>query len=159
MVKNISLLNLFSFLSPFHVESLINLIGVMKKSVFKVKSLNLMWLILDFAIPKRILSELIHGKRLKCLLMHIITPFNFSVEHHNEVFTITSKRLWKKLAKGKNAFLMTLAMVNHFLIESVACTPAAGWEKGQVERQVQTLRKRFFLPMLAFDSLALTGMY
>lgn len=35
-------------------------------------------------------------------------------------------------------------MVNHFLIESVACTPAAGWEKGQVERQVQTLRKRFF---------------
>lgn len=69
------------------------------------------------------------------------------------------KTIVKKLAKGKNAFLMTLAMVNHFLIESVACTPAAGWEKGQVERQVQTLRKRFFLPMLAFDSLALTGMY
>nr|WP_272692121.1 hypothetical protein [Providencia sp. PROV143] len=44
-------------------------------------------------------------------------------------------------------------MVNHFLIEPVACTPAAGWEKGQVERQVQTLRKRLFLPMLAFDSL------
>lgn len=35
-------------------------------------------------------------------------------------------------------------MINHFLIGPVACTPAAGWEKGQVERQVQTLRKRFF---------------
>jgi transposase len=29
-----------------------------------------------------------------------------------------------------------LVMCNHYLIEPTACTPAAGWEKGQVENQV-----------------------
>lgn len=46
-----------------------------------------------------------------------------------------------------------LAMMNHFLIEPVACTPASGWEKGQVERQVKTLRKRIFEPTLSFESI------
>ncbi|WP_392564974.1 IS21 family transposase [Orbus wheelerorum] len=46
-----------------------------------------------------------------------------------------------------------LAMMNHYLIEPVACTPASGWEKGQVERQVKTLRKRLFEPTLSFDDL------
>ncbi|WP_418055101.1 IS21 family transposase [Providencia stuartii] len=65
------------------------------------------------------------------------------------------KTIVKKIGRGKERIFNDafLAMVNHFLIEPVACTPAAGWEKGQVERQVQTLRKRLFLPMLAFDSL------
>ena len=44
-------------------------------------------------------------------------------------------------------------MISHFLIEPVACTPALGWEKGQAERQVKTLHKRLFQPMLAFHSL------
>jgi len=39
-----------------------------------------------------------------------------------------------------------LSMMNHYLIEPVACTPAAGWEKGQVENQVRTVRRRFFTP-------------
>ncbi len=46
-----------------------------------------------------------------------------------------------------------LTMMNHFLIEPVACTPASGWEKGQVERQVRTLRKQLFEPTLAFNCL------
>ena len=33
------------------------------------------------------------------------------------------------------------------------CTPAAGWEKGQVENQVQFLRGRLFVPKPAFDDL------
>jgi transposase len=37
-------------------------------------------------------------------------------------------------------------MCSHFLVEPVACTPAAGWEKGQVENQVGTIRGRFFIP-------------
>ncbi len=36
----------------------------------------------------------------------------------------------------------------HYLFEPVACTPAAGWEKGQVENQVQFLRQRLFVPRL-----------
>ena len=35
-------------------------------------------------------------------------------------------------------------MCSHHLIEPVACTPGAGWEKGQVERQVGDLRGRLF---------------
>jgi len=31
-------------------------------------------------------------------------------------------------------------MCSHHLVEPTACTPAAGWEKGQVENQVKTSR-------------------
>jgi len=47
-----------------------------------------------------------------------------------------------------------LALMNHYVIEPVACTPASGWEKGQVENQVQFLRGELFTPKLAFDDLA-----
>lgn len=33
-------------------------------------------------------------------------------------------------------------------MEPTACSPAAGWEKGQVESQVKTSRERFFTPRL-----------
>ena len=46
-----------------------------------------------------------------------------------------------------------LALMNHYVMEPVACTPAAGWEKGQVENQVQFLRGRLFVPKPAFDDL------
>jgi len=37
-----------------------------------------------------------------------------------------------------------LQMCSHYLIDPVACTPASGWEKGQVENQVGLVRERFF---------------
>ena len=43
-------------------------------------------------------------------------------------------------------------MCAHYLVEPVACTPAAGWEKGQVENQVGLVRERFFTPRLKFKS-------
>lgn len=46
-----------------------------------------------------------------------------------------------------------LAMADHYMVEPTACSPAAGWEKGQVENQVQTVRGRFFQPRLRFASL------
>ena len=45
-----------------------------------------------------------------------------------------------------------LQMCSHHLIEPTACTPAAGWEKGQVENQVGLVRERFFTPRLKFKS-------
>jgi hypothetical protein len=45
-----------------------------------------------------------------------------------------------------------LQMCNHYLVEPTACTPAAGWEKGQVENQVGVVRERFFTPRLRFAS-------
>jgi transposase len=44
-------------------------------------------------------------------------------------------------------------LMSHHLVEPTACTPAAGWEKGQVENQVGTLRKRFFAPRPSFKTL------
>ena len=45
-----------------------------------------------------------------------------------------------------------LALANHFLFEPVACTPAAGWEKGQVENQVGNIREWLFTPRAKFDT-------
>jgi len=47
-----------------------------------------------------------------------------------------------------------LVMCNHYLIEPTACTPAAGWEKGQVENQVGNVREWVFTPKLRFTDLA-----
>jgi len=47
-----------------------------------------------------------------------------------------------------------LAMCNHYLIEPTACTPAAGWEKGQIENQVGNVREWLFTPKLRFADLA-----
>jgi transposase len=41
-----------------------------------------------------------------------------------------------------------LQMCSHYLVDPVACTPASGWEKGQVENQVGVVRERFFTPRL-----------
>jgi len=45
-------------------------------------------------------------------------------------------------------------MCSHHLIEPVACTPGAGWEKGQVERQVADVRGRLFVPIPRGQSYA-----
>ena len=47
-----------------------------------------------------------------------------------------------------------LQMCSHYLVEPTACTPASGWEKGQVENQVHVVRERFFKPRLRFAGFA-----
>src|SRR5580698_1511079 len=46
-----------------------------------------------------------------------------------------------------------LQMCSHHLVEPVACTPASGWEKGQVENQVGNLRDQLFRPKPRVKSL------
>jgi len=46
------------------------------------------------------------------------------------------------------------SMASHFLFEPQFCNPAAGWEKGQVEKQVQDARRHLWLVAPAFPSLA-----
>ena len=43
-----------------------------------------------------------------------------------------------------------LVLANHYLFEPVACTPASGWEKGQVENQVGNIREWLFTPLARF---------
>ena len=46
-----------------------------------------------------------------------------------------------------------LVMANHYMVEPTACSPASGWEKGQVEKNVQDARHRLWQPMPRFPSL------
>src|SRR6202012_3054877 len=46
-----------------------------------------------------------------------------------------------------------LQMCSRHLVDPVACTPASGWEKGQVENQVGLVRERFFTPRRRFRNL------
>lgn len=47
-----------------------------------------------------------------------------------------------------------MALANHYLFEPVACTPASGWEKGQIENQVGNVREWLFTPKACFESFA-----
>lgn len=44
-------------------------------------------------------------------------------------------------------------MCSHYLVKPVACTPGAGWEKGQVEKQVRDIRNWLFKPTVRFAGL------
>ena len=46
------------------------------------------------------------------------------------------------------------AMASHYLFEADFCNPASGWEKGQVEKNVQDARRRLWQPMPSFRDLA-----
>jgi len=45
------------------------------------------------------------------------------------------------------------AMVSHYMFEAEFCNPAAGWEKGQVEKNVQDARHRLWQPIPHVESL------
>jgi transposase len=61
-----------------------------------------------------------------------------------------------KVGRGKERKVNTRfsAMVSHFLFEAEFCNPAAGWEKGQIEKNVRDSRHRLWQPTPSFPSLA-----
>ena len=64
---------------------------------------------------------------------------------YDNLKTVVTKILMGKDRKFNRRFLN---LASHYLFEPVACTPAAGWEKGQVENQVKFIRGRLFVPRL-----------
>ncbi len=61
-----------------------------------------------------------------------------------------------KIERGKSRVFNRhfLQMASHYLFEPVACTPASGWEKGQVENQVGNVREWVFVPRLSFATFS-----
>src|ERR1700726_2613742 len=57
------------------------------------------------------------------------------------------------VGKGRLSNRRFMQMCSPYLVDPVACTPASGWEKGQVENQVGLVRERFFTPRLRFKTL------
>ena len=53
-----------------------------------------------------------------------------------------------KIGRGKERQVNARfsAMVSHFLFEAEFCNPASGWEKGQIEKNVQDARHRLWQP-------------
>jgi len=45
------------------------------------------------------------------------------------------------------------ALASHYLFETDFCNPASGWEKGQVEKNVQDARRRLWQPMPSFPDI------
>lgn len=60
-----------------------------------------------------------------------------------------------KVGRGKerDVNIRFQAMASHYLFEPDFCNPASGWEKGQIEKNVQDARHRFFQPVPRFASL------
>ncbi|MFZ5502227.1 MAG: IS21 family transposase, partial [Pseudomonadota bacterium] len=61
-----------------------------------------------------------------------------------------------KVRSGKQSDinLRFKAMVSHYLFDAEFCNPASGWEKGQVEKNVQDARHRIWHRLPSFGSLA-----
>jgi len=58
-----------------------------------------------------------------------------------------------KKGKARDVNKRFQVMVNHFVFEAEFCNPASGWEKGQIEKNVQDSRHRLWQVAPAFDSL------
>ena len=60
-----------------------------------------------------------------------------------------------RVGKGKQRDINARfkAMASHYVFEPEFCNPAAGWEKGQVEKNVQDARNRMWQVMPVFADL------
>src|SRR5918995_1462971 len=76
----------------------------------------------------------------------------YQFDWSHEVVLLSGVTVIVKVAHVRLYNRRFLQMCSHYLVEPVACTPAAGWEKGQVENQVGLVRQRFFTPRLRFKS-------
>ena len=61
---------------------------------------------------------------------------------------------WIGLGKARQVNARFAAMASHYLFETDFCNPASGWEKGQVEKNVQDARRRLWQPLPSFPDLA-----
>jgi len=58
-----------------------------------------------------------------------------------------------KRGKQRDVNARFAAMVSHYLFDAEFCNPAAGWEKGQIEKNVQDARRRLWQKVPALPSL------
>jgi hypothetical protein len=65
----------------------------------------------------------------------------------------TKLQVAHKVGRGKerDVNVRCTAMVSHYLFEPEFCNPASGWEKGQVEKNVQDPRHRLWQPRYVAD--------
>jgi transposase len=97
-----------------------------------------------------------HRESLEMVLDAHIRAFDFFGGSCRRGIYDNLKTVVTKILLGKDrTFNRRFAqLASHYLVEPVACTPAAAWEKGQVESQVQFMRNRLFVPRVKCADLA-----
>ena len=92
---------------------------------------------------------------LEMVLDAHVQAFNFYSGACRKGIYDNLKTIVSKVMMGKERIFTRRfqALASHYLFEPVACTPAAGWEKGQVERQVGVIRQRLFAKRRKFSDL------
>jgi len=91
---------------------------------------------------------------------HLLQTHEMLFDAHNHAFRvfggIPSRRIYDnmrtaidKVSRGKERCVNVrfMAMTSHYLFEPEFCNPRSGWEKGEVEKNVQDARHRFFQPI------------
>jgi len=58
-----------------------------------------------------------------------------------------------RTGKARQVNARFAALASHYLFEPEFCNPASGWEKGQVEKNVQDARRRLWQPLPSFPDL------
>ncbi|MDC7685321.1 IS21 family transposase, partial [Asticcacaulis sp. BYS171W] len=64
-----------------------------------------------------------------------------------------------RTGKARQVNMRFQAMVSHYLFDAEFCNPASGWEKGQVEKNVQDARHRLWVPIPAFPDLTALNLW
>ena len=126
----------------------------------------------DWAIiaGERTKLQVAHFKLSYCraftLRAYLLQTHEMLFDAHNHAFRVLGgvsqrgiydnmKTAVDKVGRGKERKVNVrfLAMVSHFLFEAEFCNPASGWEKGQIEKNVQDSRHQLWQPMPNFPSL------
>jgi transposase len=97
---------------------------------------------------------------------YLLQTHEMLFDAHNQAFRVLGgiprrgiydnmKTAIDKVGRGKERDVNArfLAMASHYLFELEFCNPASGWEKGQVEKNVQDTRHRLWQPTPRFPSL------
>src|SRR6201996_3718899 len=127
----------------------------------------------DFAVVRgvRIKLQVAHVKlcysRAFIIRAYLLQTHEMLFDAHNHAFRVLGgvprrgiydnmRTAVDKVGRGKNRQVNArfAAMVSHFLFEAEFCNPAAGWEKGQIEKNVQDAPHRLWQPAPSFPSLA-----
>ena len=93
-------------------------------------------------------------------------PTKMLFDAHNHAFRVLGgvpqrgiydnmKTAVDKIGRGKQRQVNVRfsAMVSHYLFKAEFCNPASGWEKGQIEKNVQDARHRLWQPIPSFPCL------
>jgi transposase len=111
-------------------------------------------------------TKLSYSRAFIVLRAYLLQTHEMLFDAHNHAFRVfggvprrgiydNMRTAIDKVGRGKDRDVNVrfMAMASHYLYEPEFCNPASGWEKGQVEKNVQDSRHRFFQPIPRFPSL------